>query len=272
MKDIEKEKRFGFGKNWQAYLPLVDDAQIARAKESLTSFLGVSDLKGKTFLDIGSGSGLFSYAAFLLGAKEVVSFDFDEFSVAATKSLKAKAGDPANWRVEQGSALDEAYLETLGSFDIVYSWGVLHYTGAMWDAIRNTSNLVAPNGQYYIALYNNVEGRLGSKFWLAVKKKYNYGSAFTRKCIESIYTFVYFFMAPLLRFQNPFRVMHEYGKERGMDYRRDVVDWVGGYPYEYASPGELFAFMKVNSPSFVLTNLKTVGNIGNNWFVFKNQV
>ncbi len=263
--------RFGFGKNWQQFLNVLNETRIRRAKESLTSFFEIDSLEGKTFLDIGSGSGLFSYAAFLLGAKQVVSFDYDPQSVSATEKIREHAGNPSHWTVAQGSALDPEYLKTLGSFDIVYSWGVLHHTGAMWDAIRNTALLTKPGGLYCIALYNKVEGRFGSRFWLAVKKRYNAGSFITKRIIESLYWFVFFFMAPLLRFKNPFRVMREYGEQRGMHYWRDIVDWVGGYPYEYASVGEVFAFMKKEYPSFTLVNVKTVGSIGNNWFLFRND-
>lgn len=267
----KNELRFGFGKNWQDFLPSVDEYHIERAKESLSSFLEVPDLKGKTFLDIGSGSGLFSYAAYLLGAERIESFDYDQFSVAATQSLIDKAGNPSNWRVASGSALDETYLKSLGLFDIVYSWGVLHHTGSMWEAIRKTAKNTAPGGLYCIALYNNVEGRFGSKFWLAVKKRYNRGSGVTKRLIEWAYTFVYFILAPALRLKNPFRFMREYRVKRGMHYRRDVTDWVGGYPYEYANVEEVFTFMKKEFPAFQLMNIKTVQSIGNNWFLFRNN-
>lgn len=267
-----KELRFSFGKNWQNFVPVVDEQRLERAKKSLLDFLELPDLKGKTFVDIGSGSGLFSYAAFQLGAERIVSFDYDPFSVAATRSLKDRAGNPDAWNVEQGSALDTEYLNSLGQFNIVYSWGVLHHTGSMYEAIRNTAKLVAPGGYYYIALYNNVEGRFGSRFWLAVKRRYNKGSRVTKLCIEWLYTLVYFIMAPMLRGKNPFRMMREYGKERGMHYRRDVADWVGGYPYEYATPEQIFQFMKKEYPGFLLQNLKTVGSIGNNSFLFRNDL
>ncbi len=270
MSSAQEGFRFEFGKNWQDFLMIPDEKRTERAKGSLLSFFDLPDLKGKSFVDIGSGSGLFSYAAYLLGAERIVSYDFDINSVEATRSLSERAGKPTHWKVEQGSALDANYLKSLGVFDIVYSWGVLHHTGAMWEAVRNTVTLTAPQGLYCIALYNRVEGRFGSQFWLAVKEHYNRGSRVTKRIIEWLYIFVYYILAPLARFKNPLRFMHEYGAERGMNYRRDVADWVGGYPYEFASVGEVFAYMKQNFPSFHLVNLRTVGSIGNNWFLFRN--
>jgi len=265
---IEQNPRFGFGKNWQAFLSNIDEQRVERAKESLTSFLGITDLRGKTFVDVGSGSGLFSYAAFLLGAKRIVSFDYDKYSVAATAAFREQAGTPAHWQVLHGSALDPDFLAPLGRFDVVYSWGVLHHTGSMWQAVDRTVQLTAPKGTYCIALYNRVEGRFGSRFWLKVKKRYNSGSVLTRKLIEWAYIFMYYFLLPLSHLRSPFRVMREYGSKRGMHYRRDVTDWVGGYPYEYASPEEVFAFMKQRFPKFRLENLRTVSGIGNNQFLF----
>jgi len=266
----EEDMRYGFGKNWQRFLAKVNAERIERAKTSLADFLGSADLRGKTFVDIGSGSGLFSYAAFLLGAKRIVSFDYDPFSVVCTETLRDRAGQPDTWTVERGSILDTTYVGTLGLFDIVYSWGVLHHTGAMWDAIRNAARMTAPGGYYYIALYNNVEGRFGSAFWLRVKKRYNRGGVVTKKMLEWAYVFVYFVLANILRGKNPFRAMRAYGSKRGMHYREDIADWLGGYPYEYASVEEVFRFMKKEFPRFRLTNIKTVGGIGNNWFLFKN--
>ncbi len=267
--DRDTKNRFAFGKNWQKFLPNITDERIEKAKKSLTSFLGMSDLKGKTFIDIGSGSGLSSYAAFQLGADRIVSFDYDQNSVAATRKMWEKAGKPQKWNVEQGSVLDTEYLKQLGTFDIVYSWGVLHHTGDMWSAIRNSANMVKTGGQYYIALYNNVEGRLGSRKWLLIKKIYNRAPKIGKFIMDWIYIFIFHILANLLRFKNPITEMRAYGKSRGMHWREDVSDWLGGYPYEYASSGEVFAFMKKEFPTFTLTNLKTTSSIGNNWFLFK---
>lgn len=261
--------RFAFGENWQKFLKNITDERIEKAKRSLTGFLGLPDLSGKTFIDIGCGSGLFSYAAFLLKAERILSFDFDPQSVAATRKLWEKGGSPTRWRMEKGSVLDGEYLKTLGTFDIVYSWGVLHHTGSMWDAIRNSAGLVGEGGYYYIALYNNVEGRLGSSFWFGVKKFYNHSPKSVRFLLDWMYILIFHVIANVLRLKNPITAMREYGKSRGMHWREDASDWLGGYPYEYASPGEVFQFMKKEFPSFSLINMKTTSGIGNNWFLFK---
>jgi hypothetical protein len=65
------DDRFAFGKNWQAYLKRLDETRIEKAEVSLRVNLG--NLSDQTFLDIGSGCGLFSLAARRLGANVVPS-------------------------------------------------------------------------------------------------------------------------------------------------------------------------------------------------------
>ena len=147
--------RFAFGLNWKKFLQNLDDNKIDRAVKSLKEWLNVEDLEGKTFLDIGSGSGLFSLSARRLGAV-VHSFDYDNNSVACTQTLKDRyyPNDP-EWSVEWGDALSEEYLSKYEQHDIVYSWGVLHHTGSMYDALDKAGKLVKPGGTLFIAIYND---------------------------------------------------------------------------------------------------------------------
>jgi len=269
--EIAQGARFEFGKNWARFLGALNDTRIAQAEESLRAMLEVSDLGGKSFLDIGSGSGLFSLAARRLGAR-VHSFDYDPDSVGCTRELKRRyfPGD-RDWTVEEGSALDEAYIDSLGKFDVVYSWGVLHHTGEMWRGLANAAQAVGPGGRLFIAIYNDMGSK--SRRWKWIKKTYNYLPKILRipfslivmapEEIKSITRF-----AATLRPGQYVASWTRYDPARGMSRWRDIIDWVGGYPYEYAKPEEMVDFYLARG--FQLTKMKCGGvGLGCNEFVFR---
>jgi SAM-dependent methyltransferase len=262
------QRRFAFGRNWRRFLDLLNADRISAAEVSLKNSLDSANLHEKYFLDIGSGSGLFSLAARRLGA-HVHSFDYDPESVACTAELKRRYfPDDPTWIVEQGSVLEKAYLDRLSASDVVYSWGVLHHTGDMWRGLGNLTNLVRPGGKLCIAIYND-QGRI-SRFWYLVKRFYCTG-VLTRCLVIPVfvpYFFLRSFFIDLLRLKNPMKRYVEYEKHRGMSILTDWVDWLGGYPFEVAKPEEIFDFFK--SRGFNLVHLKTAGGgLGNNEFVFE---
>ncbi len=264
--EIQEGKRFAFGKNWSQFLETLDDERIVEAERSLQKMLDSESLKGKRFLDIGSGSGLFSLAARRLGA-QVESFDFDPQSVACTEYLRMRhcPGDQ-EWIIKKGSVLDADFLKTLERADIVYSWGVLHHTGAMWEALDNVARLVKEDGKLFIALYNDQGG--GSRRWALIKKIYN-RNKFLRPIILAG-GFVRLWLPVIIRdilHGRPMASWKKYMREsRGMSPWRDVVDWIGGWPFEYATSGSVFNFFK--SRGFLLTKLVSRPGHGCNEFVF----
>ena len=248
---------------------MLTEERIKEAEASLVEMIGAERLRGATFIDVGSGSGVFSLAAARLGARKVHSFDFDADSVAATEMVRERYGPPGvDWRVEQGSALDPTYLKTLGQWDVVYSWGVLHHTGAMWQALENVLSLVKPGGTLFISIYND-QGPV-SRGWTWVKRTYN-RSPVGRIAVLS--AFVPYFIvrgvfADTLRARNPVTRYREYRRTRGMSMTHDWADWLGGYPFEVARPEEIFDFYR--SRGFSLVKLKTCGGrLGCNEFVFQ---
>jgi 2-polyprenyl-3-methyl-5-hydroxy-6-metoxy-1,4-benzoquinol methylase len=259
--------RFAFGRNWRRFLSVLDDERIGEAERSLRDMLEIENLSGQSFLDVGSGSGLFSLAARRLGAR-VHSFDYDPESVACTQELKRRyfPEDPA-WRIERGSILDGAYVRALGSFDIVYSWGVLHHTGAMWTAIENAALPVLPDGRLVIAIYNDQGVR--SRRWRRVKKLYCSGKF--GQCVV-LGSFIPYFVlkglvADLRHGISPLRRYREYKRQRGMSLVHDWIDWLGGFPFEVARPEDVFAFCQRRG--FILQRLTTCGGGGGcNQFVF----
>jgi 2-polyprenyl-6-hydroxyphenyl methylase/3-demethylubiquinone-9 3-methyltransferase len=268
--EVRAGKRFRFGKNWQHFSRSIDAQRIESAEDSLRSYLG--DLTGKTFLDIGSGSGLFSLAARRLGAR-VTSFDYDPDSVAATRKCRDNyCPHDADWNVVgEGSVLDSAFLATLSTFDIVYSWGVLHHTGAMWAAFANVVSLVKPGGLLYISIYN--QQHYFSAFNRRMKKVYVGSNVAGRAVIGG--SFVAFqavkgLVKDLALLRDPLQRYRTIKQRRGMSMFHDWIDWVGGYPFEVAKPEEVFDYFR--GRGFRLLKLKTCGGgHGCNEFVFERE-
>lgn len=269
--EVEKGERFQFGKNWSSFLKTLSDKRIQEAENSLKNYLGLATLVDKNFLDIGSGSGLFSLAARNLGAK-VRSFDYDPESEACTRELKSRYyPNNEDWEISSGSVLDREFLFTLGTFDIVYSWGVLHHTGRMWEAINNSTTLVKPDGLLYIAIYNHQN--YWSAFYTQLKKIYNKAPKSGKVLLAGFYILsqmVTAFLRDVLFFTNPRKRYRDKIRERGMSKFHDWMDWIGGYPFEVSKPEEVFDYLRTRG--FTLVKLKTMGGgLGCNEFLFRKK-
>lgn len=267
----QTDVRFQFGKNWQRFLGVLNEQRIAQAEASLRDMLGVPDLSGRSFLDAGSGSGLFSLAAKRLGATRVYSFDFDQESVVCTRELKRRFfPDDPTWTIEQGSVLDPSYVASLGRFDVVYCWGVLHHTGDMWHGLDNIAKATELGGRLFISIYNDQGWR--SRMWTAIKRTYNRASTPVRMGIVlgiGVCWEVRGMIGRLLRAENPlpFATWRRNSSARGMSVWHDLVDWVGGYPFQVGKPEEVFDFCRARG--FHLARLLTCGGgHGCNQFVF----
>ncbi len=268
--EIKSGSRFKFGNNWKRFLRVLNEDRILQAENSLKEFLDPDLFDGKTFLDIGCGSGLSSLVAKRLGAK-VTSFDFDPQSVACTQELKSRYfPEDTEWNIFEGSALDLNFIKSLGTFDIVYSWGVLHHTGAMWDALRNAKIPTKEGGRLFIAIYNDA-GEMTDK-WKEIKIIYNKLPTFLQ-LPYAIYIWApheYKSFKSFLKskkIHKYFRQWTEHKKTRGMSRWHDIVDWIGGHPYENAKADELIKFYE--NDGYKLLKIIPNDGIGNHQIVFQ---
>jgi 2-polyprenyl-3-methyl-5-hydroxy-6-metoxy-1,4-benzoquinol methylase len=256
----EEAITFSFGKNWRDFVETVSEDSVRRAMSDIEEWLGGASVSGKTILDIGCGSGIHSLCFYLLGAKEVVSLDLDPYSVESTQVLWEKAKKPANWKILHGSILDKEFVGSLGRSEVVYSWGVLHHTGAMWEAIGNACSLVERGGHFWIAIY--VKGQKYPEH-LKLKQSYNRASVLGKKVM--VWKAIYKLMRERLGAGlNPFKWNTKH--ERGMDVYHDIIDWLGGLPYEVASKEEIVGFC--GERGFVLEKIKELPEGGNNMYLF----
>jgi len=233
-------RRFDFGRNWADYSRrLLDEERLAQAARSLEMLLGPGALCGRRFLDVGCGTGLFTLAAARLGATEAVGVDVDPGCVAvARRNQRRFAPGARGVRFVMASVLDAPALERLGRFDVVYAWGSLHHTGRLYDALDRAAERVAPGGVLAVAVYNR---HFTTPAWRAVKRFYQVLCPGARLVMAGVFAVILFAAKAVVTRRNPLR------KRRGMSFWVDVVDWVGGYPYEAASRDEVESHLRARN-------------------------
>ena len=252
---------FSFGKNWMDLNRHITQEEINKAKDDLVYWIGLENIQNKRILDLGSGSGIHSLGFLELGAGEIVSFDYDPNSVTATTEHWVKKGNPANWKVMHGSILDKDFIQQLGHFDLVYSWGVLHHTGKMWEAINNALTLVKKGGLFYLTIYKDDNYSAS----IRLKEKYNAASPAGKKAMVSS-EILKIMLKRTLRFKNPFTWNQKL--ERGMNIYHDLIDWLGGLPYEAANEDEMLKWGINNN--LQLKRILCKGNYGScNYYLFQ---
>ena len=231
--------RFAFGANWSEYASLIDTKRIEAATDNLRRLLPeLVDWEQvhqgpPTFLDIGCGSGIHALAAASMGAR-VTAIDIDADSVRTTRELMDRMGLEDQVTVQEASILDWQPGET---FDVVYSWGVLHHTGRMWEAFARAVALMSPDprSRLAIALYRRTKA---CGFWKAEKKWYAGASPLGQKLARAAAGTTWD-LARLRAGVSPWAYRRDYYRQRGMSVSHDLHDWLGGYPYESATPSEI---------------------------------
>jgi 2-polyprenyl-6-hydroxyphenyl methylase/3-demethylubiquinone-9 3-methyltransferase len=232
--------RFSFGRNWKHYAATIDEERIRCSVESMAQSLG--DIRGRTFLDVGCGSGIHAVSALRLGASRVHAFDYDQDSVECARDVVAQYAPEAKERttIERGDALSEPYMRSLGPFDVVYSWGVLHHTGDMWRALQLATLPLARDGCLLLALYND-QG-VWSNGWRAMKWLYVRAPILRPLIIVGVFGPRELAKCAVRTPPRYIREWRAYSRLRGMNRWHDIVDWAGGYPFQVASPAAIREF------------------------------
>lgn len=103
--------------------------------------------RGLRVLDIGCGTGRWSYALAALGAR-VVAVDVSDAAVEVTREVTQGVGDV---QVLQASLFRLPFAAQ--EFDFVVCWGVLHHTPDTRTAFQAIAPIVRPGGMLYVMVY-----------------------------------------------------------------------------------------------------------------------
>ncbi|MBG84498.1 MAG: hypothetical protein CMJ40_08135 [Phycisphaerae bacterium] len=239
------ENHFEFGANWLDYSDSVTQSHLDHAISNLKRLFACERMDGARFLDIGCGSGIHTVAAAKLGAR-IVSVDLDPMCIESTRKLCDLFEVQSQVEVTRQSVF-ELDPSLRRSFDIVYSWGVLHHTGDMWTAIERATECVSDSGQFSLAIYRKL---WCCGLWRMEKYLYSRMPSAMQKMVRWPYTAVVDGVTSIKRMQSPLSFRREYKASRGMTRDHDIHDWLGGYPYESATASEIEGFMK--SKNFTL--------------------
>lgn len=264
-----RDSHFEFGENWAEFARKLTPAHVASAVASLERLLP-GGLGGASFLDIGCGSGLSSVAAARLGAGRIEACDIDENSVRTAGTVLASFAGEVPHRVRVASVFDLT-PERDGLFDVVHSWGVLHHTGDMARAVRCAAALVRPGGLLVVALYNKTPLCVA---WRMEKRFYARAPRVLQKAAQAAFVAARF-PADVIAFRrSPLALIRNYRAARGMDYWNDVHDWLGGYPYESATPAEADTMVGpefTRERAFITTGHLGVFGSGCNEFIYRRH-
>jgi len=259
------KKQFDFGQNWKNFSEKkLNKDKIIQAQHDFKELVKDLDIKNKSFIDIGFGQGLGLLSSIIFGAKSV-GVDINEKCYETLERNKDFFPELKNVDIPIiiGSILDGSILEKIKSinktYDILHSWGVLHHTGNMWTAIDNCCQLISQNGIFILAIYNK---HWSSRLWYIIKKIYNSSPAIIKRLMIYKFYAIIFIAKFLVTFKNPLK------KERGMSFYYDIVDWIGGFPYEYATKDEIVEYLRYKGFNLIKFTKASVPT-GCNEFIFR---
>jgi hypothetical protein len=98
---------------------------------------------------------------------------------------------------------------------------------------------VAPGGLFAFALYR---ATYLDRFWVAEKRWYTSASPAAQRLAQGIYRRL-FKLGHAVTGRSLSAYVAKKRTERGMDFDHDVLDWLGGYPYETIAPIDVVRLM-----------------------------
>lgn len=145
--DIENKTSELYSKLWEGYN---EEILLKESKDSIINRIGekniIQHIKNKSVLDLGCGSGRYSLALSMLGAKHVTGMDLHSHSYESSSIIAKK--NKLNVSFVEGNALNLPFEDY--TFDFVFSNGVLHHTQNWKNALDEYYRVMKFSGFLYL--------------------------------------------------------------------------------------------------------------------------
>ena len=209
---------------WTEYIP-----EYEASEKHWNLFYSQDEAKGKSVLDAGCGTGIFSIIFANHGAKHVIGIDISEGSLQTARHLKEKFG-LNNAEFQKQDMLALPFPDS--SFDIVWAWGTVHHTTDPFRAIGELIRVLKPSGSILLAVYKRTKltflHEIIRKTLLRTPKK-------TWKALAKI---LVLFLAPVIFF---FKKREK--SRKGEKLEELIVDWYFVPIRHYYKPEEISTFL-----------------------------
>jgi len=130
---------------WTEYIPEYEDSE-----KHWEIFYSAGEIKNKTVLDAGCGTGIFSIIFANNGAAKVTGIDISEGSLNTAQNLKKKFA-LGNVEFLKEDMLHLPFPDE--NFDIVWAWGTVHHTTDPFQAINELIRVLKKDGSLLLAVY-----------------------------------------------------------------------------------------------------------------------
>jgi ubiquinone/menaquinone biosynthesis C-methylase UbiE len=222
--DKEKVGRF-YDVVWTEYLP-----EYEASEKHWKIFYSDEEVEGKSVLDAGCGTGIFSIIFANNGAGHVTGIDISEGSLRTARGLKEKF-NLDNSEFQQQDMLALPFPDE--SFDIVWAWGTVHHTTDPFRAIGELIRVLKPSGTMLLAVYK----RTGLTFIHEVIRKTLL--RMPKKTWKGTAKVMAFFLSPLI-----FLFKKREKSRKGEKLEELIIDWYFVPLRHYYKPGEIQSFLE----------------------------
>ena len=138
------------GTQTREYFEAIENKRYALEPE-IHQFAQFSRYHGKEVLEIGVGMGT-DFLQWNRAGAYATGVDLTEECVALTRARLLVFGFPDEGRVLQADAENLPFADS--SFDLVYSWGVIHHSPNTRKALEEIVRVMRPGGEGKVMIYN----------------------------------------------------------------------------------------------------------------------